>query len=38
MSYEIKILIMSFLTSLIASFIVIPILRKLKVGQIERSE
>lgn len=38
MSYEIKILILSFLTSLIASLIVIPILKKLKVGQIERSE
>ena len=36
MSYQIKILILSFLASVIISLIVIPILRRLKVGQIER--
>ena len=36
MSYQIKILILSFITSVIISSIVIPILRRLKVGQIER--
>ena len=38
MSYQIKILILSFLTSLLVSLIVIPLLRKLKVGQIERED
>ena len=38
MSYQIKILILSFITSVIVSLIIIPILRRLKVGQIERSE
>ena len=38
MSYQIKILLLSFLVSTIISLIVIPILRRLKVGQIERSE
>jgi len=38
MSYQIKILILSFIASLIVSLIVIPILRRLKVGQIERKE
>lgn len=38
MSYQIKILLLSFLVSTIVSLIVIPILRKLKVGQIERSD
>ena len=38
MSYQIKILILSFITSVIVSLIVIPILRRLKVGQIERKE
>ena len=38
MSYQIKILILSFITSVIVSLIVIPILRRLKVGQIERNE
>ena len=36
MSYQIKILILSFITSVIVSLIVIPILKRLKVGQIER--
>ena len=36
MSYQIKILILSFIASVIVSLIVIPILRRLKVGQIER--
>ena len=36
MSYQIKILILSFFASLVVSLVVIPILRKLKVGQIER--
>ena len=36
MSYQIKILTLSFITSVIVSLIVIPILRRLKVGQIER--
>ena len=38
MNYEIKILLMSFLVSIIVSLIIIPILRRLKVGQIERSD
>lgn len=38
MSYQIKILILSFIASVIVSLIVIPILRRLKVGQIERQE
>lgn len=38
MSYQIKILILSFITSVIVSLIIIPILRRLKVGQIERSD
>ena len=38
MNYQIKILILSFLTSLVVSFLVIPLLRRLKVGQIERQE
>lgn len=37
-SYQIKILILSFLVSTIVSLIVIPILRRLKVGQIERDD
>ena len=36
MSYQIKILILSFIASVIVSLIIIPILRRLKVGQIER--
>ena len=38
MSYQIKILILSFIASVIVSLIVIPILRRLKVGQIERTD
>lgn len=37
MSYQIKILILSFLVSVVVSVIVIPLLRRLKVGQIERT-
>ena len=38
MSFQIKILLLSFTASTIISLIVIPILRKLKVGQSEREE
>ena len=38
MSYQIKILILSFITSVLVSLIIIPILKKLKVGQIERDD
>lgn len=38
MSFQIKILLLSFAASTIISLIVIPILRKLKVGQSEREE
>ena len=38
MNYQIKILLLSFLVSTIVSLIVIPILRRLKVGQIERND
>lgn len=38
MDYQIKILLLSFLVSTIISIIVIPILRRLKVGQIERDD
>ena len=38
MSYQIKILILSFIASVVVSLVIIPILRKLKVGQIEREE
>ena len=38
MSYQIKILILSFITSIIVSLIIIPILKRLKVGQIERAD
>ena len=38
MNYQIKILILSFLTSLVVSLLVIPLLRRLKVGQIERQD
>ena len=36
MQYQNKILLLSFMTSIILSLIIVPILRKLKVGQIER--
>lgn len=38
MSYQIKVLLLSFFVGLIVSLLVIPILRKLKVGQIERED
>ena len=38
MQYQNKILILSFVASVILSLIIVPILRKLKVGQIERTE
>ena len=38
MDFEIKILLISFVISVIGGLIIIPILRKLKVGQIERNE
>ena len=38
MSFQVKILLLSFSTSVIISMIIIPMLRKLKVGQIERSD
>ena len=38
MDYQIKILLLSFLVSTIVSLIVIPILKRLKVGQIERND
>ena len=38
MNFEIKILLISFVVSVIGGLIIIPILRKLKVGQIERNE
>ncbi len=38
MSFQVKILLLSFATSVVISLIVIPILRKLKVGQSERED
>ena len=38
MQYQIKILLLSFAITVISSFIIIPILRRLKVGQIERDD
>ena len=38
MQYQNKILLLSFLASVVLSLIVVPILRKLKIGQIEREE
>ena len=38
MSYQIKVLLLSFFIGLVISLIVIPILRRLKVGQIERED
>ena len=38
MSFQIKILLLSFVVSIVISLIVIPILRKLKVGQSERED
>ena len=38
MNYQIKTLLLSFLVSLVIAIIVIPILRRLKVGQVERED
>lgn len=38
MNFQLIVIILSFILSVIAGFIVIPILKKLKVGQIERSD
>ena len=38
MQYQNKILILSFIASVVLAIIIVPILRKLKVGQIERQE
>lgn len=38
MSFQIKILLLSFVTSTVISIIVIPLLRKLKIGQSERED
>ncbi len=38
MSYQIKVLLLSFFVGLVLSFIIIPILKRLKVGQIERED
>ncbi len=38
MNFQLQILLISFITSIISGLIVIPILRKLKVGQIERED
>lgn len=38
MSFQVKILLLSFTTSVIISLIVIPLLRKMKIGQFERED
>ena len=38
MSFQIKILLLSFVTSTVISIVVIPVLRKLKIGQTERED
>lgn len=38
MQFQTKILLLSFVTSVVIAMIIVPILRKLKVGQIERKE
>ena len=38
MSFQIKILLLSFAVSVVVSLIIIPILKKLKVGQSERED
>ena len=38
MIFEVKTLVISFVISIILGFIIIPILKKLKVGQIERDD
>ena len=38
MNFQIKIVCLSFIISVICSIIIVPILRKLKIGQIERDD
>lgn len=38
MEFQTKIVLLSFVTSIVIAFVIIPILKKLKVGQIERRE
>ena len=38
MEFQVKVLIATFFVTVIASFVIIPILRKLKIGQIERDD
>ena len=38
MQFQTKILLLSFVASVITAILIVPILRKLKVGQIERKE
>ena len=38
MNFQLKVLLLSFVVSVILGAIIIPILRKLKVGQIERTD
>ena len=38
MEFQVKVLILTFVATVILSFIIIPILRKLKVGQMERDD
>lgn len=38
MNFQVKILLLSFVISIVFSIIIIPILRRLKVGQIERTD
>ena len=38
MEFQIKVVLLAFVLSVIASIIIIPILRRLKVGQIERDD
>ena len=38
MNFQLKVLLLSFAVSVILALIIIPILRKLKVGQMERED
>lgn len=38
MSFEIKVLLLTFIISIVCGFVIIPVLKKLKVGQIERDD
>ena len=38
MEFQVEVMVLAFAVSVIASLIIIPILRKLKVGQIERDD